>query len=284
MLYLFALVKAMVSNLQIAILHGRLFKKLIFFGFLTTFSIHATFAQLDSLKKLLPTLSKDTVKVKVLSELVFHYANINKDTATNYATEAYSLSSKLKFPRGLALTLYADGYLNWVNGDIVSCISKSEQCIALGDSLGDTFIRSKALRNIGLAYSDVNEPNTAFEYYRRSIKGFEEIKEWGWSSWVYSTVGFENLEILDLKNAEISLLQSQKQTSIAYPHYYTLQCNIALLRTLQNRLPEADSIIAKVLPAIVKSSNNRVKGYFYFINAKILLAKGVYNTPHFSDR
>ena len=234
----------------------------------------STHAQLDSLKKLLSGLPGDTNRVLLLNELIFRYSNVSRDTAEMYVSNANELVRKLDYRRGKALTLYSVGYLKWSNGDIVSGITFSERSIEMADSLGDLSIRSKALRNIGVAYLVLGDQMQAISYFIQSEEGFKRLGNREWMANLLNILGYAYIQAGDLKNAEISLLKSFSLTIKSDFHYNGLLLYIAILRIHQNRLIESDSIISHVFPIIKNLSITRIKAFGYRAAAMHYLAKG----------
>ncbi len=94
----------------VALIH---FLKLFMFKYFTviffTCTVASALAQLknvDSLKKILPSL-KDTARIDCLNEIAFHYLSLhNVDSVNIYITPAYEESKKLNYAHGIAVSLF----------------------------------------------------------------------------------------------------------------------------------------------------------------------------------
>src|SRR5262245_22961380 len=68
--------------------------------------------EIDSLLRILPSLPKDTVRLKTYARLGWLYGetNSNTDLVTKYADSMLLLSNELKYERGVALAHFYYGF------------------------------------------------------------------------------------------------------------------------------------------------------------------------------
>ena len=84
-----------------------------------------SFAQIDSLEQLLPTLPENTQKVDVLNKLSHLYHNNDIQQTFAYANQAFELTNRLNYSKGKAKALHNLCIANSISGNIELALALS---------------------------------------------------------------------------------------------------------------------------------------------------------------
>jgi len=139
----------------------------------------------DSLRQILKTSGQDTNRVKTLNNLAFEISSYNPDTSIIIAGEALSLSQKLKWKKGEALSELRLGIINYnkanYNDVIVHYTNALNICERLivsknsAEAKAGRGIKAKTLGNLANLYKNQSRYLIALEYYFKSLKISEEL-------------------------------------------------------------------------------------------------------------
>ncbi len=131
----------------------------------------------DSIKQLLNAAKEDTNRVQLLLELCKVNFSDAPNEAIRCATEAVTLSEKLKYGKGVALALKNIGLANYMKGDYIQTLDYWNQSMQAFDSIGDKSGVANLLSNLGAVYFNQGDDASALEYYLKSLKLAEELDD-----------------------------------------------------------------------------------------------------------
>ncbi len=133
------------------------------------------FSQNDSLELLLPSLSNDTSKVKVLQEIAYSYLYSDHEKCIEYIEELKSLSKSLDFGKG-------ERYGNYLLGTVKHFSGKDEEALDIINSTISSCIEANDEENLAKAYNvlvfiyqDKFELNAALEVGQKSLELCKKI-------------------------------------------------------------------------------------------------------------
>ena len=150
---------------------------LLIFLFVTSVCIAQDDSKVDSLKKAVVSAPEDSTKVNTLIKISGEYLATDVDQALKYANEAKDLAEKIKFHEGKAWALKKVGQVYNIQGDYVNAIQAWKEALAIFDDKGIKVGSSNMLNNIGVIYYGKSFEDSAQDYYLRSLKVAEEIKD-----------------------------------------------------------------------------------------------------------
>lgn len=184
-------------------------------------------SQIDSLKLILDTTKKDTLKVNILNDLAFNVHRSNPDEAIKYGSEAKDLSEQLNFQRGLAYALKNIGLGYYIKGNFVEATINWEQSLYIFDSLEDDNGFANISGNLGVCYFNMGNESKATEYHLEALK-IAEIKN---DSTRMATCLLNLGAVLSLKseNSEIALKYFTDAFKIGQSINYPVLAGICLI-------------------------------------------------------
>src|SRR4051794_11733020 len=141
---------------------------LLFLLVLALTNIAAQQKVIDSLKNELRTAKEDTTKVYLLGELVRNYYLYKPDTAILLAQQAYDLSQKLHYTRGVAYSLNRMAFSYSTLGDYARALVLFDQSLQLSQDINDAENIMRAYNNIGDTYLTQKEYRRALGYFMKA--------------------------------------------------------------------------------------------------------------------
>ena len=151
--------------------------KKIFLLLLLGLSINKNYAQSrvrDSLKLLLQNEKTDTGRVSLLCNLSFKYFESRPDTAMVLALEALSLSRRIGYVKGEAMSLNRIGNAySTIGGNEPKQLEVLLQALQLNEKINNLDGLNRNNNNIGVLYRDQGDNRQAIEYFFKA-KSFAE--------------------------------------------------------------------------------------------------------------
>ena len=144
--------------------------------FFTCLCISYSYAQTnarDSLKQLLQKEKTDTGKVSLLCNLSFEYFESKPDTAMALALEALTLSRRIGFTKGEAVSLNRVGTAYSVLGNYPKQLEVLLEALKINEKINNIDGIHRNLNNIGLVYRNQGDNRQAIEYFLKS-KSYSE--------------------------------------------------------------------------------------------------------------
>jgi two-component system, NarL family, sensor kinase len=147
---------------------------LIFFLFSSRLALADNSEKADSLLKLLPQ-AKDTLRVKILTELCWEFCYNEPEKALEYGKEALEIATLLNYENGLAASNNRIGIVYDVTGKYDKALDHYKTSLKYSIKINNRKSIASVLNNIGLIYWNLGDYNIALENYFASLKVFEEI-------------------------------------------------------------------------------------------------------------
>lgn len=133
--------------------------------------------QIDSLRLIISKDKEDSNKVNNLLLLSKCFFSIDPLVTIKYAEEANTLSSKLKYTKGLALAYKNIGIAHYMQSNNFEAIQNWDSSLNLYIKLRDKAGQAAILSNKGSIYFNKGVDTKAIEYYLQSLKLSEEIND-----------------------------------------------------------------------------------------------------------
>jgi two-component system sensor histidine kinase UhpB len=153
-------------------------KALLFFLLCAAFFMsQATQPKMDSLLNVLRSMKEDTTKVNVLNALRLELCSHNPDTSIILASQALSLSEKVKSKKHIADSYYAIGCTYYEIGNYPTSLENYFKALSLRQELADKAEIAKSLGRIGMVYFDQSDFPKSLNYYFKALKLQEELAD-----------------------------------------------------------------------------------------------------------
>ncbi len=143
---------------------------------------------IDSLKALLPTASKDD-RIKVMLELCWNYRFVNADTARQVGLEALELARKAGIPGYEAEALNYIGITHEAQGNYDEALTYELQALAMRRKIGDDSKTAKTINDIGIIYDEKGDYRQALENYFEARRIFEQLRDSSRIAMVLTNIG-----------------------------------------------------------------------------------------------
>jgi len=223
----------------------------IFICILITLHVNAQQNTVDSLRQLLATTREDTSKVNLLNRLSWNFIETKPDSNLFYGNQALELSRKIHYTEGeiFALVNTSSGFT--LGGNYSKALENSLEAIPYGlkaleiyKKLQDSLNIANELINIGVAYRELNEMDSARYYFNQSLELSLKLKKPDNISAIYLNLGI------------ISLKMKQYDLGISY-------CRLATPYFIAANNPLFLSSIYNVLGDLFDSTGHRDSAFYY---------------------
>jgi tetratricopeptide (TPR) repeat protein len=168
--------------------------KLILFILFISLVANAQTKTIDSLKNALNNSKNDIDKVQLLNEVANQYKTSNPKQMLDYANKALVLSRKIKHT-----TAEGNAYLNIGNANIIlgnypQALENFSKAQLIFESQTDKNNEvknglAKAYGSIGIVFSEQSNYANALNYYLKSVKIYENLKEQAKVAKLYNNIG-----------------------------------------------------------------------------------------------
>ncbi|MBI2720808.1 MAG: tetratricopeptide repeat protein [Bacteroidetes bacterium] len=229
--------------------------------------------EIDSLQKVLPTITVDSLKIKMLNTLSVYMVDMDPNKSINYAVEA----SKLSISKGMR-RFEAKSYHNMGNGyynlaDYKTALSCYIKALRINDSLGNDSGILSASGAIGNVFLDMHQPDEAYKYFKQALAMSRKLKnKMGTASCLIALSNVygekhDQMQALDYCFQALKLFEEiGNQEAVA-----TCYNNIASAYLKQNDLKKARFYITKAYDNYAKAGNvygmalalNNIGDFFY---------------------
>jgi two-component system, NarL family, sensor kinase len=132
-------------------------------------------AQTDSLKHALQLAKEDTLKIAILSDLCFAYANNAPDSAMHYLRQQQVIADRLNIPRYNANVLNDLATIQTYKGDYSNALANNKKALAIRQTLGDKNLLISSLNKIAIIYQEQGNYEQAADYQLRVLNLAEEL-------------------------------------------------------------------------------------------------------------
>ncbi len=226
----------------------------------------------DSIEKVIKSTLNDSIKIKLLNDLVWEYMFNNKALANKYITQSLHIAERSKNLNSLSDTYNTLGAYYTVNSDFEKSVLYHSKAIKVRTQLNDTKGLMKSYNNIGSAYKNIGQYEKEIKYFFLALNLAEKLKDSTTLTVVLNNIStafdrqenysksleynFKALKIRQRTNDYKGVLSSY--INIANTYY-----KLKEFKTSQLFFDRADSIINKV-------NDNYVVAYFHANYAALL--------------
>lgn len=149
-------------------------------------------AEADSLRRMIPILQQDSMRVNVLNELSRYFWRIlsSYDSSLVYANEALKISERVRFRKGYADALYNIGIVCWRQDKYREALEYYSNSLKVYEELRNMSGKSNVMIAIGSLRSKQGKYDEALEYYFKSLRIKEELRDKDGIAVSLSTIGY----------------------------------------------------------------------------------------------
>jgi len=133
--------------------------------------------RVDSLEKLLKKEKTDSIKADLLNRLFDEHIKGDISMARDFADQAYRLSRKSQYSKGIADYYLKLAKLNIVQDDYRQARNNIQQFIDLNEDLGNLIAAAGGYHAMGYCLYNLQDYNLSIEYYNEALKIREEIND-----------------------------------------------------------------------------------------------------------
>ncbi len=131
----------------------------------------------DSLGNLLHShLQEDSLRVALLVQLATAEMYDHPTSAGNYAAQALTISEKIKYGEGLAISYRLIGNSFWAQANQSAALDNFLKGMKIADSINSEQIQADLMGNLGMVYNDMNDYSSALKFYKASLAKQIELK------------------------------------------------------------------------------------------------------------
>ena len=124
---------------------------------------------IDSLKKLLQTEKQDTGRVMQLYQLSKSYLYLKPDTALLLAQQSLSLSNKIGFAKGEAISMNLIGNMFTSTGNYLKALQLKIKALKIAETTQDKITIAYSLGSISNDYSFIGDERRAIDYALKAL-------------------------------------------------------------------------------------------------------------------
>ncbi len=141
------------------------------------FSLDSVFAgnSVDSLRKALASLPKDTARVNTLNLLGKMLSGNSPDEAIKISSEAFALSVELNYKKGQGFALNTKGTVYQKKGDYEKALDYYLKSLKIREEISDKKGIAATMNNIGNVFYFQNKLDKALEYYGHALRANREL-------------------------------------------------------------------------------------------------------------
>ena len=176
----------------------------------------------DSLLKVLKaTSTEDSSRVTNLLNLSYAMIYEKPDSSMMLANEALRIAGKIKWQKGIALSLREKGLIFYFQSDFLNAIDYSQQALKEGAPLKHKLFDASVYNNIANVYADMGQREKAMDYYKKLLSAAQEMnhKTYEMNAWV--NIGSIQLEsgrydeALESQQKGLAIAKSLQNNNIA---------------------------------------------------------------------
>ncbi len=187
---------------------------------------------IDSLQVLLQRTKVDSTKINLLHKISKKYLYNNTKKAIQYAEAALELAQKKKWSKGIAVSYYNLGIIQWTLADYNEGMSYFDRSLLQYESLNDQQGIANCYNNLGLLNVELKKYNQAFNYFNTAYEINQKIDN-------------KRMMVFNLNNIASTYYKQEKYVkSLAY---YTKSKNLNLQMNDLNGLAYCYNKIGKIV-------------------------------------
>lgn len=206
-------------------------------------------AKVDSFKQALGTVKSDTIKMALLSELSFAYANNAPDVAMNYLEQQKAIADKINNPKYTANVLNDLAVIEYYKGDYTNALAHNRSALAIRKSIGDRALIMSSLSKVAVIYQELGNNDQATQYQLEVLQIATEVKN---SRAIAATLNNICYLYEKVKKYDNALVFARRALVVARDLNDTLQLGLTYsgISNLYEQINQTDSAIHYALIAI----------------------------------
>ena len=154
-------------------------------------------------------------KVELLNKLAFAYWNVSPDKGLDYAKKAYSIALKKDSKMDIATSLQNIGTSYWAKSEFNLALEYYQKSSKIFEEIKDQKGKSAVYSNMGIVYKGLSDYESALKYYYKSLK---ISKEKGFTNLYISALGNSSTIYLAKKNYPKALEYVQEAIDFSAEH------------------------------------------------------------------
>ncbi|TAH21191.1 MAG: hypothetical protein EAZ08_04105 [Cytophagales bacterium] len=125
---------------------------------------------IDSLLYQLSATKEDTIKVNIITDIVYEYASYDTKKAMEYGNLSLEIAKKINYTYGIALSLRNISYIYYVESNYAQCLKYAFDAIEKTRNTNYLQIKSACLGIVGNVYFMQQDYDKAKVYYEQSLE------------------------------------------------------------------------------------------------------------------
>lgn len=243
-------------------------KHTLFIVLLTVMASFAQTSKLDSLMVLLPNTKNDIDKVQLYNAIAEEYKTSNPNLMLQYADKALALAKKIDYKTAEGYALLHKGNANIILGNYKEALLLFSDAQHLFESLDAKSENkkglAKALGSIGIVFSEQSNYSRALQYYLKSVKIYEALKDEVSLAKLYNNIGIVyHSQGNEFKSLEYFSKAQKTQERLRDKNIGITYTNIANSYLKQNNAPKALEYYQLAKKALDLNPNPRALGEWY---------------------
>lgn len=234
------------------------------------FSVAAQNSKADSLITVLSKTKNDIDKAQLLNAIADAYKNSDPKAMKGYAQKAFDLAQKTDYQLAKGNALLNLGNAHIILGDYPKALRYFtdaqhvfENAAAATDKEQQKGL-AKALGSIGIVFSEQSNYAKALQYYLKSVKIYEQLRDEEKCAKLYNNIGIVYKSLASDFKALAYFVKAQKiQEQLADPNIGITYTNIANAYLKQNNPEKAFEYYTKAKSALDQHPNPRALGEWY---------------------
>ncbi|UKM64814.1 sensor histidine kinase [Flavobacteriaceae bacterium GSB9] len=144
---------------------------------------------IDSLKQVLASNPKDSIRVKSYSDLCWYYRTVSADSAFAYGKKALSLAKQTKNEQGIAQAYNDLGILYYDISDFNTAIAYYKNAMDYREGVKDSMGMASAYNKLGIAYKRLFKMDSAIFYATNALKIYQAKNHLKYASIIKNNIG-----------------------------------------------------------------------------------------------
>ncbi len=131
----------------------------------------------------------DTTEANILSSISDFYRTSNRDSATNYANQTFTLSKKLGYKKGIGLAYNSLAILSTMKGDYFAALELHKKALKVREEIGNKRGIAATYNNIGAIYNVQDNYPEALKNFFIALKMNDESRNKQWQAYNLYNIG-----------------------------------------------------------------------------------------------
>jgi two-component system, sensor histidine kinase and response regulator len=200
----------------------------------------------------------DTIRVKTLNGLSFSLRESDREMAMEYSRQAYELSRKLGYEKGIGRALSNAGWIYYRKGDFVRSMENSYEALKISEKIGDKEEIARSLNNIGAIHFEQKQYQTSLRNFRKALALSIKINDKRTSARSLNNIGY--LYLISKLNLDSARIYSEGAFTVSEKVHdpYLAAFALRTIGDVYERSKKYNSALSKYLQSsqLSKSSRN----------------------------